>query len=56
VANAITEEYLRKKAYEDARTKGDPIVFWAALQTARDALAKAVDALSKHIEEHACKS
>ncbi len=23
VANAITEEYLRKKAYEDARTKGD---------------------------------
>jgi hypothetical protein len=55
VANAITEEYLRKKAYEDARTKGDPIVFWAALQTARDALAKAVDALSKHIEEHACK-
>jgi len=29
---------------------------WAALQTARDALAKAGEALSKHIEEHGCKS
>ena len=50
VANAITEEYLRKKAYEE--TKGDPIILWAAHQAARDALARAVDALSKHIEEH----
>ena len=56
VANAITEEYLRKKAYQDARIKGDPIVLWAALQTSREALAKAVEALSKHIEEHGCKS
>ena len=52
VAKAITEEYLRKKAYEDGRTKGDPIILWAAHQAARDALARAVDALSKHIEEH----
>ncbi len=49
------EAYLRKKAYDDARTKGDSIVLWAALQTARDALAKAADALSKHIKEHGCK-
>ena len=55
VSNAITEEYLRKKAYEDARVKGDPIVLWAALQTARGELAKAVEALSKHIEAHDCK-
>jgi hypothetical protein len=55
VSNAIMEAYLRKKAYEDARTKGDPIVLGVALQTARDALARAVDASSKHIEEHGCK-
>jgi hypothetical protein len=35
VSNKITEECLRKKAYQDARIKGDPIVLWAALQTAR---------------------
>jgi len=56
VANAITEAYLRKKAYDDAKVKGDPIVLWAALQAARDSLVKAGDALSKHIEEHGCKS
>ncbi len=56
VAHAITEAYLRKKAYEDARAKGDPIVLWAALRTARDSLAKTVDALSEHIKEHGCKS
>ncbi len=56
VSNAITEEYLRKKAYQDARTTGDLAILWAALQTAHDALAKAVGALSKHIEEHGCKS
>jgi hypothetical protein len=55
VAKAITEEYLRNNAYEDARTTGDPIILWAAFQPARDALAKAVDALRKHIEEHGCK-
>jgi hypothetical protein len=55
VSNAITEAYLRKKAYQDARTKRDAIVLWAAFQPARLALAKAVDALSKHIEEHGCK-
>jgi hypothetical protein len=55
VSNAITEEYLRKKAYQDVRTKGDLIILSAAFQAARDALAKAVDALSKHIEEHGCK-
>jgi hypothetical protein len=54
-ANAITEAYLRKKAYEDARVKGDPIVLWAALRTARGELAKAVEALSEHIKEHGCK-
>jgi hypothetical protein len=56
VANAITEAYLRKKAYDDAKVKGDPIVLWAALQAARDSLLKAGDALNRHIEEHGCKS
>jgi hypothetical protein len=56
VSNAITEAYLRKKAFEDAKAKNeDTILLWAAFQPARDALAKAVDALSKHIEEHGCK-
>ena len=55
MANAITEAYLRKKAYEDARVKGDPIVLWAALRTARGELAKAVEALSEYIKEHGCK-
>jgi hypothetical protein len=52
VSKAIMEAYLRKKAYEDAQAKGDRIVLWAGLQTSRDALARAVDALSKHLEEH----
>jgi hypothetical protein len=31
VSNAITEAYLRKKAFEDAKTKNeDTIVLWAA--------------------------
>jgi len=55
VSNAITEEYRRKKAYDDARAKGDPIVLWSALQTARSELARAVEALSKDIEQHGCK-
>ena len=55
VAKAIREEYLRKKAYQDASTKAVPIIFGEVLQTARDALTRAVDALSKHIEDHACK-
>jgi hypothetical protein len=55
VSNAITEAYLREKAYQYARTKRDAIVLSAALRISRDALAKAVDALSKHIEEHGCK-
>ncbi len=42
-SNTITEEYLRKKTHQDASTEGDPIVLWAALQTAREALPK-VDA------------
>ena len=48
VSNTITEEYLRKKTYQDASTEGDPIVLWAALQTARDALPK-VDAAGERI-------
>jgi hypothetical protein len=56
VSNAITEAYLRKKAFDDAKAKNeDTIVLWAAFQPARDALAKAVEALRKHIEEHGCK-
>jgi hypothetical protein len=56
VSNAITEAYLRKKAVEDAKAKNeDTILLRAAFQPARDALAKAVDALRKHIEEHGCK-
>ena len=55
VSNAITEAYLRKKAFDDSRTKRDAIVLSAALLIARDALAKAVGTLSKHIEEHGCK-
>ena len=57
VANAITEAYLRKKAYEDAKARNkDTILVWAALQAARDSLAKTGDALREHIEEHGCKS
>jgi hypothetical protein len=56
VANAITEAYLRKKAYEDAKARNeDTILVRAALQAARDALARAVDASSKHIKEYGCK-
>jgi hypothetical protein len=55
VSNAIMEAYLREKAHQDARTKRDAIVLSAALRFSRDALAKAVEALSKHIEEHGCK-
>jgi hypothetical protein len=54
VSNAITEAYLRGKAL-DARTERDEIVLSAAHVIARNALAKAVDALRKHIEEHGCK-
>ena len=56
VANAITEAYLRKKAYEDAKAKKeDTILVSAALQASRDALLKTGDALREHIEEHGCK-
>jgi hypothetical protein len=57
VANAITEAYLRKKAYEDSKAKKkDTILVWAASQAARDSLVKTGDALREHIEEHGCKS